>query len=294
MLCGSTGPTRRRAQRRALRRALRAAWCPERARRVRRRTAPPLSAGARRTPVGNVRKTPWISPGSYDRRKRSEMPNLDRPGFYDRRKIQADPRAFFGRLRRAYDRLLSDSVSDNGSIYEVNRVVFDNRNRDLELRDRVREVEHMMQTIEASNEPSVLESATFAQLEQIAQNRIRLESGKEVPFLKQNELVSLQVRRGTLDQTERLEIESHVTHTYRFLIQIPWTSDLRNVPDIAHGHHEKIDGSGYPLRLRGEEILPQSKMMTIADIFDALTAPDRPYKRSLSAEQALDILKIEA
>ena len=165
---------------------------------------------------------------------------------------------------------------------------------DLEARDRMDEVEHMLRTIEASNEPSVLESATFAQLEQIAQNRILLESGKEVPFLKQNELVSLQVRRGTLDQNERLEIESHVTHTYRFLIQIPWTSDLRNVPDIAHGHHEKIDGSGYPLRLRGEEILPQSKMMTIADIFDALTAPDRPYKRSLSAEQALDILKIEA
>ena len=165
---------------------------------------------------------------------------------------------------------------------------------DLELRDRMQEVEHMLHTIEASNEPSVLESATFAQLEQIAQNRIRLETGKEVPFLKQNELVSLQVRRGTLDQAERLEIESHVTHTYRFLIQIPWTSDLRNVPDIAHGHHEKIDGSGYPLRLRGQEILPQSKMMTIADIFDALTAPDRPYKRSLSAEQALDILKIEA
>lgn len=165
---------------------------------------------------------------------------------------------------------------------------------DLEMWDRIGEVEHMLATIEASNEPSVLESATFAQLEQIAQNRILLENGKEVPFLKQNELVSLQVRRGTLDQNERLEIESHVTHTYRFLIQIPWTSDLRNIPDIAHGHHEKIDGSGYPLRLRGEEILPQSRMMTIADIFDALTAPDRPYKRSLSAEQALDILKIEA
>ncbi len=91
-----------------------------------------------------------------------------------------------------------------------------------------------------------------------------------------------------------MEIESHVSHTYRFLIQIPWTQDLARIPDIAHGHHEKLDGTGYPMGLRGDEIALQTRMMTIADIYDALTAPDRPYKKSLSAERALDILHLEA
>ena len=95
-------------------------------------------------------------------------------------------------------------------------------------------------------------------------------------------------------EKERMEIESHVSHTYRFLIQIPWTSDLAHVPDIAHGHHEKLDGSGYPMGLQGDEIALQTRMMTIADIYDALTAPDRPYKKSMPAERALDILKLEA
>lgn len=165
---------------------------------------------------------------------------------------------------------------------------------ELEMNHRLQELMAMLTLIENSNEPAVMETDSVAQLEQIANHTIHLDDGKEVPFLKRNELVSLQVRRGNLDQTERQEIESHVSHTYRFLVQIPWTPDLRQVPDIAHAHHEKLDGSGYPLRLMSQDISPQSRMMTIADIYDALTAPDRPYKKSLSAENALDILHIEA
>ena len=97
-----------------------------------------------------------------------------------------------------------------------------------------------------------------------------------------------------MTQEERVEIESHVSHTYEFLKQIAWTDNLRHVTAIAHAHHEKMDGSGYPLGIAGEAIPIQSRMMTIADIYDALTAFDRPYKKSLSPARALEILVKDA
>jgi len=165
---------------------------------------------------------------------------------------------------------------------------------DQEMNEKLEQISRMFATIVESNEPAVVEEGNFSFLEQIAMHKIRMDDGAKIPFLKQNELVSLSIRRGNLDQAERLEIESHVTHTYRFLIQIPWTTDLRRIPDIARGHHEKLDGTGYPLGLRESEIAVQTRMMTISDIYDALTAPDRPYKKSLTPEKAIDILKIEA
>ncbi len=82
-------------------------------------------------------------------------------------------------------------------------------------------------------------------------------------------------------------------HTYRFLAEIPWTKEFRRIPEIAGSHHEKLDGTGYPRGIRGEEIPLQSRMMTIADIYDALTAGDRPYKKGISRDEALDILSHE-
>lgn len=168
---------------------------------------------------------------------------------------------------------------------------------DLELNKKIEEIEEMLRIIESSNEPSVVEKDVFDNLEKISNYVLsfNFNSHQEtIQFLKENELVSLLVRRGNLDQLERLEIESHVTHTYKFLRQIPWTKDLKNVPEIAYAHHEKLDGSGYPLGLKEEEIMPQTKIMTISDIYDALTAPDRPYKKSLTPEDALKILEFEA
>ncbi len=101
----------------------------------------------------------------------------------------------------------------------------------------------------------------------------------------------LAIPYGTLDEQERLEIQLHVTHTYEFLRRIPWTRELRNVPDIAWGHHETLDGSGYPRGLTDLDIPFGAKLMTIADIFDALTAGDRPYKRAMQPAQALGILR---
>jgi HD-GYP domain-containing protein (c-di-GMP phosphodiesterase class II) len=102
------------------------------------------------------------------------------------------------------------------------------------------------------------------------------------------------IRKGNLDDRERREIESHVTHTYRFLEQIPWTRELRAIPQIAYAHHEKLNGAGYPNAVSGIDIPIQARIMTIADIYDALTATDRPYKRAVSQDNALNILSIEA
>jgi HD-GYP domain-containing protein (c-di-GMP phosphodiesterase class II) len=113
-------------------------------------------------------------------------------------------------------------------------------------------------------------------------------------LLTPEEIVKLSLPKGTLGEEERKEIESHVSHTYHFLRQIAWTEDLSSVPDIAHAHHEKCDGSGYPRGLTAEHIPVQAKLMTIADIFDALTAMDRPYKKAATPERAIEILHSEA
>jgi len=103
----------------------------------------------------------------------------------------------------------------------------------------------------------------------------------------------LSIARGSLTEEEYRQIQSHVVHTYQFLSQIPWTKELRLVPEIARSHHEKLNGSGYPEGRRAVDIPVQARMMTISDIFDALTASDRPYKAAVPVERALDILDHE-
>jgi len=113
-------------------------------------------------------------------------------------------------------------------------------------------------------------------------------------ILTEAETIRLSVKRGTLSPEERIQIESHVSHTYDFLSRIAWTENLQSVPDIAHAHHEKLDGTGYPRKLKADQIPIQSRMMAISDIYDALTAFDRPYKKSVDYTRALDILNDEA
>lgn len=156
-----------------------------------------------------------------------------------------------------------------------------------------KKVTSMFEAITQANEPTVVEEGDFKFLETLTTKNFLLDDGTRVPFLYQNELLNLSVKKGTLDATERAEIESHVSHTFQFLSQIPWTGSLKNVAQIAHGHHEKLDGSGYPIGLNESSISLQTRMMTISDIFDALTAWDRPYKKALSTEAALDILHLE-
>lgn len=159
---------------------------------------------------------------------------------------------------------------------------------------RQNEVDVVLRTILQANEPSLLEEDNFRALMDLPKRTFADIDGNRQPFLTPNELGSLSIRRGSLSEKERREIESHVTHTFRFLAEIPWTGEYRKVPQIAYAHHEKLDGTGYPRRLSAADIPIQSKMMTIADIFDALVAWDRPYKKSVPVERALDILSDEA
>jgi HD-GYP domain-containing protein (c-di-GMP phosphodiesterase class II) len=151
-----------------------------------------------------------------------------------------------------------------------------------------------LDAVVAANEPTVLFAGTFDELTQINQYRYVDFDGVERPLLEDAELQYLMIRKGNLDDNERREIESHVTHTFRFLQQIPWTPELRGIPEIAFGHHEKLNGTGYPRAIGGDAISVQTRMMTIADIFDALTAADRPYKPAVPLDRALDILNDEA
>jgi HD-GYP domain-containing protein (c-di-GMP phosphodiesterase class II) len=156
------------------------------------------------------------------------------------------------------------------------------------------ELQRFQDAIVRANEPTVLPEGTFDELRRINSRNYIDFDGVEKPLLRDDELRFLMIRKGNLDEGERREIESHVTFTYRFLEQIPWTRELKGIPEIAYGHHEKLNGRGYPRRVAGDAIPIQTRMMTISDIFDALTATDRPYKRAVPAVRALDILQMEA
>jgi HD-GYP domain-containing protein (c-di-GMP phosphodiesterase class II) len=163
-----------------------------------------------------------------------------------------------------------------------------------EQAQRIREIEEFLEFILKCNEPTVLAQGGFERLHEIAAKTFQGWDGSQIPFLSEKELISLSVPKGSLNENDRKEIESHVTHTYKFLNEIPWTKDLRRVPLIAYAHHEKLDGTGYPNKLTADQIPLQSKMMTISDIFDALTAWDRPYKKAVPMERALNILVEES
>jgi len=140
-------------------------------------------------------------------------------------------------------------------------------------------LDRFLTTVLTANEPSVQPEAVGPGLEEFADETFRTLDGDTQPMLSENELRHLRIAKGTLDEQERKELEDHVRHTFEFLRHIPWTNELSGVPNIAYRHHEKLDGSGYPHGVPGTAIPVQTRMMTLADIFDALTALDRPYGR---------------
>jgi response regulator RpfG family c-di-GMP phosphodiesterase len=168
------------------------------------------------------------------------------------------------------------------------------RSLEEEYRSARIQVDRFQEAIRESNEPKVLPEARADILGDIAATTFRDHTDQQVPYVTPEELRFLSIPKGSLDSEERLQIESHVTHTYEFLKQIPWTANLAQVADIAHGHHEKLDGSGYPRGIQASQIAIQTRIMTVSDIFDALTAADRPYKKALSADKAVEILDMEA
>ncbi|KAA0259241.1 GAF domain-containing protein [Deferribacter autotrophicus] len=152
----------------------------------------------------------------------------------------------------------------------------------------------MYELVERANEPTILENELSDKLDRLKNVIFKDSIGDEYRLLDEHEYKQLSVKKGTLTDEERKEIESHVLHTYEYLIKIPWTKELKDVPKIACMHHERLDGSGYPFGLKEDEIHIYGKVMAIADIFDALTAKDRPYKKAVPVDVALKIISEEA
>jgi len=136
--------------------------------------------------------------------------------------------------------------------------------------------------VRSCNDPDrFLPDADLERLRQLARKTYRL-NGRDLPYLTEDELYNLSTRKGSLTERERETIRQHVVTTRRILSEIPFPEKLRHVPLYAAGHHEKLDGSGYPPGLKVHQLPIQARIIAIADVFEALTARDRPYKDPLT------------
>ncbi|WP_005035729.1 HD domain-containing phosphohydrolase [Holophaga foetida] len=162
------------------------------------------------------------------------------------------------------------------------------------LQERRGDTQRLVDLIQRCNEPRILPQEIREALEELDELQFEHWEGQASRILEGEDIAALRIAKGSLSDEERDEINSHVTHTWRFLSQIPWTGGLSQVPDIAYAHHERLNGRGYPRRLLAEEIPPQSKLMAIADVYDALVAADRPYKVAVTVPRSLEILEDEA
>jgi HD-GYP domain-containing protein (c-di-GMP phosphodiesterase class II) len=129
----------------------------------------------------------------------------------------------------------------------------------------------------------------IARVKEIAQQQITLD-GKAQPLLDDDEVMNLSIRRGTLNDADRKIINDHIVLTIQMLESLPFPKQMRRVPEIAGGHHEKMDGTGYPKGLKRDQMSVPARMMGIADIFEALTAADRPYKKPKTLSESIKIM----
>jgi HD-GYP domain-containing protein (c-di-GMP phosphodiesterase class II) len=164
---------------------------------------------------------------------------------------------------------------------------------DTTMAEKKAELEGAWKLIEAANEPTVLREGDFTKIAELGKRTYVDACGHAQPLLAPEEVISLQVTKGSLHDREIDEIRSHVVHTRNFLSKIPWGKNFDRIPEIAGNHHERLNGKGYPEGRQADAIPTASKIMTIADIYDALTARDRPYKKAMPVQRALDILGFE-
>jgi len=159
------------------------------------------------------------------------------------------------------------------------------------LRERLRQLEEDRMFLRAANIGGErMRDEDIERVKRIAGYRWTDTSGHEALFLTDDELKNLTIRAGTLTAEERQVINHHIVATNRMLEALPWPKHLKNVPEYAGGHHERMDGKGYPKGLTGGQMSVQARVMGIADIFEALTAKDRPYKKGKTLSESLEIL----
>jgi len=162
---------------------------------------------------------------------------------------------------------------------------------DKRLRDRLRQLDDDRKFLHACNIGGErMREEDVDRVRRIGQYRWRDFAGHEAQFLSGDEVKNLTIRSGTLTEEERKVINHHIVATIRMLEALPWPKHLTKVPEYAGGHHERMDGKGYPKGLTREQMSVQARCMGIADIFEALTAKDRPYKKGKTLSESLEIL----
>ena len=157
-----------------------------------------------------------------------------------------------------------------------------------------REIEGDLSFIKKVNRSTFLSEEDLATLQAIGSKTYEDLEGNVRPYLTDQETESLSVRKGNLTDKEYKRIQTHVELTHNIVKNIPFTGTLKNVPLFSASHHELLDGTGYPRGLKGDEIPVQARILAAVDVFDALTAADRPYRRAISPEKSGEILKAEA
>ena len=165
---------------------------------------------------------------------------------------------------------------------------------ETELEAQIHHIDEKLAFIKKINTRNFLEDSDINYLEEIYEKNYLDLEGKKRNYLTDFEFENLSVKKGNLTKNEIEEIQSHVTHTENIVNNIPFTGHLKSVPVFAAGHHEMLDGSGYTKHLKADQIPIQTRIMTISDIYEALIAKDRPYKKSMDPIKSLAILKEEA
>ncbi len=171
----------------------------------------------------------------------------------------------------------------------------DDIDKDLEnnssLQNKLKELDAEKKEIEKYNiGGESLVDNDLERIKKLAERTYKDSIGETIRLLNDGEVENLQISRGTLNKEERKIINNHVSVTIKMLESLPYPKHLRNVPEFAGCHHEKMDGTGYPNKLKGNQMSIPARMIAIADIFEALTAGDRPYKKGMPLSQALKIL----
>jgi len=200
-------------------------------------------------------------------------------------RFEAIKASFVARALQQKLELASSKRDESGLFQEI-----DNR-----LQNETKSLDSDLTFLQMINNPiHNLSPDDLKRLREIAERTYHDTAGEMRYFLTGTEYENLSVTRGNLTAAEYKEIQRHVDYSLAILDKIRFTKDLENIPKYAAGHHEYLNGSGYPKGLKGDEIALQARILCIADIYDALTAPDRPYKKAVPLEQSLKILQDEA
>ena len=196
-------------------------------------------------------------------------------------------------LQRIYQRDL-EAVAERMQAAWKRGEAYDERYFEIAMAAHRAESRRIAELVVRCNEPRVLTQEVVEAMDELEDLTFQHWEGGASRVLETEDIAALRIPKGSLSEVERKEINSHVQKTYEFLSKIPWTGGLTQVPAIAWAHHERMGGQGYPRGLRGPDIPPQSKLMAVCDVFDALVASDRPYKVAVTIPRSLEILEAEA